>query len=343
MRTLILQPPLIVCLHLTDMDQKQVDRLPGLVSLRNHMLHMRSWDPVMQAQQNLYKDLCELLGTLDDVSTAVEPQVDVAQNLAQHLQTLKQNIDQLHESVQNEIDAIGDAVSTKEYYLQHLQITNDTREKFFVTDYMLKEIAVGTGLSDIWKFPTCIVNAQFSQMVEQVLAGDVVYLIDVDADLIQKQISNFNPAVQRRMKSHKIYNWHEIELDQYISATQQHNRWSLPLGQIGIMLVSGIFERFNTEMIGIALNQIKPLMRPGGKIFFTVNNADSPAGATNVAIKANGYTTEAKLRKLAEENGLIFKSWESVITQTFALVEIAMPGLLQSSKYMASRTANKKA
>lgn len=325
------------------MDQKQVDRLPGLVSLRNHMLHMRSWDPAMQAQQTLHTDLCELLGTLDDVSNTVAPHVDIAQTLVQDLQTLKQNIDHVYESVQNEINDIGNAVGTKEYYLQHLQITNDTREKFHVSDYMLKEIAVGTGLPDIWKFPTCIVNAQFSYMVEQVLAGDVVYLIDVDADVIQKQISNVNSAVQLRMRSHKINSWHEIELDQYISATQQHNRWGLPSGQIGIVLVSGIFERFNTEMIGIALNQIKPLMRPGGKIFFTVNNADSPAGATNVAIKANGYATESRLRTLVEENGFIFKRWESVITQTFALVEIAMPGVLQSSKYMASRTANKKA
>jgi hypothetical protein len=96
-------------------------------------------------------------------------------------------------------------------------------------------------------------------------------------------------------------------------------------------------------MIGIVLNQLKPLMRSGGKIFFTVNNADNPAGATNVAIRANGYVTESRLRKLVEENGLVFKRWESVIAQTVALVEIAMPGVLQSSKYMASRTANKKA
>jgi hypothetical protein len=273
----------------------------------------------------------------------VSPQIDLAQDLLQNLRSLKQNIEQMHSAVQTEIDAIGDAVSTKEYYLQHLQITNNTREKFHVTDYMLKEIAVGTGLPDIWKFPTCIVNAQFNHMVEQVLAGDVVYLIDVDAELIQKQISNVNPTVQSRMKSHRIENWHEIELDQYITATQQHNRWGLPLGQIGIILISGIFERFNMEMIGIVLNQLRPLLRPGGKVFFTVNNADSPAGATNVAIRANGYATESRIRKLIEENGFVFKQWESVITQTFALVEIALPGVLQSSKYLASRTSNKKA
>jgi hypothetical protein len=115
------------------------------------------------------------------------------------------------------------------------------------------------------------------------------------------------------------------------------------LGQIGIVLVSGIFERFNLETISTALNQLKPLLRPGGKIFFTVNNADSPAGATNVASKTNGYVTESRLRKLVEENQLVFKSWKNVITQTFALVEIAAPGMLQSSKYLASRTANKKA
>jgi hypothetical protein len=91
------------------------------------------------------------------------------------------------------------------------------------------------------------------------------------------------------------------------------------------------------------LNQLKPLLRPGGKIFFTVNNADSPAGATNVAIRANGYATQSRIRKLVEENGFVFKQWENVITQTFALVEIAAPGALHSSKYMASRTANKKA
>jgi hypothetical protein len=145
------------------------------------------------------------------------------------------------------------------------------------------------------------------------------------------------------MRSHKIDNWHDLDFGQYTSATITHNRWGLPLGQIGIVLVSGIFERFNLEMIGIALNQLKPLMRPGGKIFFTVNNADSPAGATNVAIRANGYVTETKLHELVEQHGLVFKKWTNVITQTFALVEIAAPGVLHSSKYMASRTANKKA
>lgn len=325
------------------MDQKQIDRLPGLVALRNHMRHMQSWDPAVQAQQDLYKDLCELAGTLDDVSSVVAPEIAQAQNLLQNLHTIKQNINQVHELVQAEIDAIGAVVSTKEYYMQHLQITNDTREKFHVSNYMLNEVAVGTGLADIWKFPTCIVNAQFSHMVEQVLAGDVVYLIDVDADIIQKQIDNVNPAVQSRMKSHKINDWHNIELDQYISATQQHNRWGLPLGQLAIVLVSGIFERFNLEMIGVALGQLKPLLRPGGKLFVTVNNADSPAGANNIAIKANGYVTETKLRKLVEQQGLIFNQWTNVITQTFALVEIAAPGVLQSSKYMPGRTSNKKA
>jgi hypothetical protein len=325
------------------MDQKQLDRLPGLVSLRNHMLHMQSWTSAVQAHDTLHRDLCELLGTLDDVSSAVAISVDISQDVAQTLNTLKQNIDQVHATVQSEIDAIGDAVSTKDYYLQHLQISAATREKFHITDYMLTEIAVATGLPDIWRFPTCIVNAQFDNMVEQVLAGDVVYLIDVDAEIIQQQISNVNPAIQSRMKSHKINDWHEIELGQYISTTQSHNRWGLPLGQIAIVLVSGIFERFNLEMVGIVLNQLKPLMRSGGKIFFTVNNADNPAGATNVAIGANGYVTESRLRVLVEQNGLVFKRWESVIAQTVALVEIAMPGTLQSSKYMASRTANKKA
>ena len=343
MRILILQPRLIVCLHLTNMDQKQIDRLPGLVSLRNHMLHMRSWDPVVQTQQTLHTDLCELLGTLDDVSSAVAPQVDIAQNIIHSLQTLKQNIDQVYAVVQAEIDAIGDAVSTKEHYLQNLLVSNDTREKFHVTDYMLNEIVVGTGLPDIWKFPTCIVNAQFNFMVEQVLAGDVVYLVDVDSDIIQKQIANVNLAIQARMRGHKIDEWHNLDFSQYTSATITHNRWGLPLGQIGIVLVSGIFERFNLETISTALNQLKPLLRPGGKIFFTVNNADSPAGATNVASKTNGYVTESRLRKLVEENQLVFKSWKNVITQTFALVEIAAPGMLQSSKYLASRTANKKA
>ena len=325
------------------MDQKQLDRLPGLVSLRNHMLHMQSWEPAIHAHDTLHADLCELLGTLDDISTAVASSVEISQDMVQTLSTLKQNISQVHAVVQGEIDAIGDAVSTKDYYLQNLQISNDTRKKFHITDYMLTEIAVATGLPDIWKFPTCIVNAQFNNMVEQVLAGDVVYLIDVDAEIIQQQISSANPAIQSRMKSHKINDWHEIELGQYISATQLHNRWGLPLGQIGILLVSSIFERFNLEMIGIALDQLKPMMRPGGKIFFTVNNADNPAGATNVAIRANGYVAESKLRKLIEEHGLVFKRWESVIAQTVALVEIAMPGVLQSSKYMVSRTANKKA
>ena len=343
MRTLILQPRLIVCLPLIDMDQKQLDRLPGLVSLRNHMLQMQSWDPAIQSHDTLYTDLCGLLGTLDDISTAVATSVDIAHGITQTLGTLKQSIDQTFATIQNEIDTIGDAVSTKEFYTQNLQISNDTRKKFHVTDYMLAEIAVATGLPDIWKFPTCIVNAQFNNMVEQVLAGDVVYLIDVDAEIIQQQISNVNPAIQSRMKSHKINDWHEIDLGQYISVIQPHNRWGLPLGQIGIILVSSIFERFNTEMISIVLNQLKPLMRPGGRIFFTVNNADNPAGATNVAIQANGYVTESRLRRLVEENGLIFKRWESVIAQTVALVEVAMPGVLQSSKYMASRTANKKA
>jgi hypothetical protein len=325
------------------MDQKQLDRLPGLVSLRNHMLYMQSWTPAIQAHNTLHVDLCELLGTLDDISSAVSASVDIAHDMTQTLGSLKQNIDQVYATIQAEIDAIGDAVSGKEYYLQHLQISNDTRKKFYVTDYMLTEIAVGTGLPDIWKFPTCIVNAQFNNMVEQVLAGDVVYLIDVDAGVIQQQIANVNPAIQNRMKSHQINDWHEIDLGQYISTTPLHNRWGLPLGQIGIVLISSIFERFNLEMIGIVLNQLKPLMRPGGKIFFTVNNADNPAGATNVAIRANGYATESRLRKLIEENGLVFKRWETVIAQTVALVEIAMPGVLQSSKYMASRTANKKA
>jgi hypothetical protein len=297
----------------------------------------------MQAQQNLHKDLCELVGTLDDVSTVVSPQIDISLELVQNLQTLKQNINQLQDVVQAEIDAIGNAVSTKEYYLQNLLISPSTREKFYVSEYMLNEIAVGTGLADIWKFPTCIINAQFDYMVEQVLAGDTVYLVDVDVEIMQSQMANVNSAIQARMRSHKIDNWHDLDFGQYTSATITHNRWGLPMGQIGIVLISGIFERFNLEMISTVLGQLKSLLRPGGKIFFTVNNADSPAGATNVASKTNGYVTEPKLRELVEQHGLVFKQWTNVITQTFALVEISAPGVLQSSKYMTSRTANKKA
>jgi SAM-dependent methyltransferase len=325
------------------MNQKQLDRLPGLVELRNQIKHMAQWEPMFTAQEKLHLGLCELLGTFDEVSNLIAPTVESIASIKQTVADTQTTVDQVLHTLEHEIEQIAQAVSGADYCKEKLLIDSNTRKKFLNTQKLLNELVVRTGLPDIWKFPTCIINAENSQLIEQVMAGDVVYIVDVDAELVQKQIEPYTPAVKSRVRVQQIDNWHDLDFSQYISTTLHRNRWGLPTEQMAIVLISGIFERYNLGAIDLALNPLKKLLRPGGKLLFTVNNADSPGGAGNVVVGANGYVVKSKLQDIVEKHGLVFKSWSYVTNQDFALVEVWAPGPLQSSKYQPGRTANKKA
>lgn len=325
------------------MDQKQLDTLPGLVELSNKINSMKSWSAMQTARDNHHNELCELLGTMEQVSTRILPYVDLHQQYTQQLLNCKAEIDSIKNSIDAEIKIIADIVSHPAYCYDKLKITPATRQNFVLTDLLMDELVVRTGLPDIWKYPTCCINVQALQVVEQVMAGDTVYLVDVESELLSAAVANFTPAVQQRTRTHQIDNWHDLTFEQYISNTPNRNRWGLPKQQMALVVVYGIFERYNLGAIDDALPKLKQLLRAGGKLLFTVNNADCAGGAGNVVVGANGYVTHSALVEVVAKHGLELTAWKYITNQDFVLVEVTAPGPLQSSKYQPSRSANKKA
>jgi SAM-dependent methyltransferase len=171
-----------------------------------------------------------------------------------------------------------------------------------------------------WKYPALIIRPGLETFIENMVAYDPLYLVDLSYDYLAPAMNKFNQQYQNRLRPYVV----SEELDQEILL-------KIPNDQFGICLAYNYFNFRPFEILKKYLAEIHQKLKPGGILAFTFNDCDRPSAVRLVENYYCCYTPGYLVRELAVSMGYeIVYSWNDPGPTTW--LELKKPGELTSLK-----------
>jgi SAM-dependent methyltransferase len=171
-----------------------------------------------------------------------------------------------------------------------------------------------------WKYPALIIRPGLETFIENMVAYDPLYLVDLSHDYLAPAMNRFNEQYQNRLRPYVV----SEELDQDILA-------KIPNDQFGMCLAYNYFNFRPFEILKKYLAEIYQKLKPGGILAFTFNDCDRPSAVRLVENYYCCYTPGYLVRELAVSVGYeILYSWSDPGPATW--LELKKPGELTSLK-----------
>jgi len=171
-----------------------------------------------------------------------------------------------------------------------------------------------------WKYSALIIRPGLETFIENMVAYDPLYLVDLSHDYLAPAMNKFNEQYQNRLRPYVV----SEELDQNILA-------KIPNDQFGMCLAYNYFNFRPFEILKKYLAEIYQKLKPGGILAFTFNDCDRPSAVRLVENYYCCYTPGYLVRELAISTGYeIVYSWSDPGPTTW--LELKKPGELTSLK-----------
>jgi SAM-dependent methyltransferase len=171
-----------------------------------------------------------------------------------------------------------------------------------------------------WKYPALIIRPGLETFIENMVAYDPLYLVDLSHDYLFPAMNRFNEQYQNRLRPYVV----SEALDQAILT-------KIPNDQFGMCLVYNYFNFRPFEILKKYLAEIYQKLKPGGILAFTFNDCDRPSAVRLVENYYCCYTPGYLIRELAISMGYeIVYSWNDPGPTTW--LELRKPGELTSLK-----------
>jgi len=267
----------------------------------------------------------------------------------QRIKSDGEQIDQSFDQFSNTISAIRSHVTDAidqlrpEYLRESLRLFQ--HEMCFDTnDYILSrrlqcdpdsaELLTGRILrySD-WRLPGLIFRPGLEKHIEQLVPLDPLYVVDNNLDLLQPATLAFTAEYRRRLR---LYSATETVGKPILS--------SLPDSQFGYCFAYNYFNFKPMEIICQYLDELWRKLRPGGALFFTINDCDHAHGVALAERHYMCYTPGSMIAAHAESLGFEMTN-HHVGLGDVAWFEFIKPGDIQSlrgGQTLAKIVANSK-
>jgi hypothetical protein len=286
---------------------------------------------------SLKQDIQGLMGLMPEYNAMLKEQVDIVDRASSDFHSIQSCIATMKQQIDTEYNEILAHLSTHDYFIKNLAISKSVREHWVMYASVLDHILVESSMiKDQWKYPAVCINAQHIDLVNTLLAFDLLYMVDADWTMLDQQYNAVEDGVKNRLKKHRVVDFEDLDFASQTHPSPNGLKFGVPLGQMAMVAVPNIFERFPAETTKQVLEQIKPLLRPGGKIVFNVFDAKSPSVAQLMSEGVCSGITQDQLNSIANELGLVVRSWQRVLANDFVVVVLAMPGELHSAKVKSS-------
>lgn len=193
---------------------------------------------------------------------------------------------------------------------RRLAMPNDVRERLRAT----------LAKNQHWRWPGMIVRPGLESFVDDMVAMDPLYMVDVDLNLLKPALNRFHPNYQQRVAKYSITE----QLGQPILA-------NLPQGQMGYCFLFNYLNYRPLELVQQWLDELWHLMRPGGRILFTYNDCDRPHGISLAEKNFMAYTPGGAIREHAQNLGF------EIIDQGYAPADVSWMELLRPGELTSRR------
>lgn len=139
-----------------------------------------------------------------------------------------------------------------------------------------------------WRYPGLEIGCRDGEYTKYMVGCDPLYITDVHQEFLDNTMSKFPPEYQRRLRPYQI---REMDLSM------------LPENQFGFIFSWNFFNYLTLDSIYNYLTQCMKLLRPGGTLMFSYNNADMPAPAAYADSYFMSYVPKSSLIPMCKNLG----------------------------------------
>jgi hypothetical protein len=268
-----------------------------LVYYRNHL---QGWqpDPPGWAARNHLQNLIEYV-RVNSVQVG-----NTAEQMSAHLARVTQGVNDFYNTVQSLDRQLAALIKDSEQALyastdeawQLLPLTENT-EKILTRrlNHVPEELEAMTALiktATDWRCPGMILRPAQESFVDDLVALDPLYLVDIRQDLLRPAQSRFNEQYQRRLRL-------------YTHEPREPNMLAhLPQQQMGLIFVWNYLNYVPLSVLFQYLESFVQLLRPGGIAVFTFNDCDRGHGVALSEQHFMSYTPGHLIKNRVQELGL---------------------------------------
>jgi SAM-dependent methyltransferase len=298
-------------------------KLSELVAYRNQLDALSSVPTLSTANLELDK-------VLHLVSTQPELMTSIAHDLDQHYANIQQAFVKFETDLNNLKSQLNQKIATAERpwfqesytlyegeLIQSAESVLDLRKPNTLDN---EPFQIRLSQYANWKYPALIIRPGLETFIENMVAYDPLYLVDLSHDYLAPAMNKFNEQYQNRLRPYVV----SEDLGQDILA-------KIPNDQFGMCLVYNYFNFRPFEILKKYLAEIYQKLKPGGILAFTFNDCDRPSAVRLVENYYCCYTPGYLIQELAVSMGYeIVYSWNDPGPTTW--MELQKPGKLTSLK-----------
>jgi SAM-dependent methyltransferase len=232
------------------------------------------------------------------------------------IDTLKQQVDQL-------INSLEHPYFVDSYTLYENDFENETAEDLADRHPKLSECTVEYLTARIrrynsWKYPAMILRPGVETYINDMVACDPLYLVDLKHELLEATTTQYNQVYQQRLRTYVV-----DERGQNIILNK------LPDSQLGVILAYNYFNFRPFEVIKKWLTELLTKLKPGGVLLMTFNDCDNEKAVMLVEQNYCCYTPGHLIMQLAQTLGFeILHKWSDGGPSTW--LELKRPGTIHS-------------
>ena len=232
--------------------------------------------------------------------------------------TLKQDVDKL-------IAQIEHPYFVDSYNLYENDFANETMDDLIfrhpqLTESTVQYLKARISRYNSWQHPAIILRPGVENYINDMVACDPLYLVDVQHELLTSAVTQYNEIYQHRLRTYVV--------DERGENNMLHR---LPDSQFGVILAYNYFNFRPFEVIKKWLSEMLVKLKPGGMVLMTFNDCDSDKAVMLVEQKYCCYTPGHLIIQLAHTLGfeIVFK-WSDGGPWTW--LELQRPGILTSNR-----------
>lgn len=166
-----------------------------------------------------------------------------------------------------------------------------------------------------WQYPALEIGCRDGEWTQYLVGCDPLYITDQHQEFLSSTLSKHTPEYQRRLRPYLIVD---------------HDLSTLPLNQFGFVFSWNYFNYLTLDQARTYLSQIFTLLRPGGTVMFSYNNADMPGPAGYADSYYMSWMPKSLLVPMCKDLGYTVTS--STDFAPVSWIELRKPGELKLIK-----------
>jgi len=305
-------------------------KLSELVDFRNRL---NSSLKVAGIQTHIEELCTEVLSVHNDSVTEshneyLKKTVHSLKNVIDELTRIEQTLADRNEQIEEDLTTLS-----KKFYAQNydLELAYNTPQsirevrKLTVPKESFETLLLRLGGYVDWRYPVLEFGCRDGEMTRYLVAGDPLYVADNYQEFLDNTINQFEESYRNRIRPYLIQDPTENALDPV-----QIDFSMLPQEQFGFVFSYNYFNYRSIQGFKDYLSEIFKLLRPGGVMMFTYNNADLPQAAAYAENYFMSYMPKGLLIPLCRSLG--FDMIADYDFSTLSWLEIKKPGELKTIK-----------